>query len=120
MSNVHLYRRYTYMIIIAGILLSIIISILPHYNQSHRLVLDVLLLGLLPYVLYSLFIALEIKRFTVLAGLIILSADIFFRLPAWWNMQTRTIPDQLYYIPVITSIMIIPAAFLLYWMMRKK
>jgi hypothetical protein len=95
-------------------------SVLPHYNESHRLAIDVLLLGMLPYALYSLFTVAKMRLSLLIAGLLILSVDLLIRLPAWWAMQTREIPDELYYAPVISSITIIPVTFLLMLISRNK
>jgi hypothetical protein len=120
MSNTSFHQRSAYLIITTGLLLSIIMSVLPHYDQSHRLKIDILLLGMLPYALYSLFTVTKMRLSLLITGLLILGLDLFIRLPAWWSMQTREISEQMYYTPVISSITIIPVAFLFMWILRKK
>jgi hypothetical protein len=120
MSSNGFHLRSAYLIIITGFLLSVIMAVLPHYDLSHRLKIDLLLLGMLPYALYSLFTVTKMRLSLIITGLLILGLDLFIRLPAWWGMQTREIPEQIYYTPLISSITIIPLAFLLVWILRKK
>lgn len=49
------FRPLAYALIASGSVLAFVTAVVPHYTAGHRLLLDVLLIGLLPYVVYAFF-----------------------------------------------------------------
>ena len=118
MTDIQRYRQIAYLLICAGVFVALLTAVLPHYDQSHKLALDIFLLGLLPYALYSLFTVLSMRVLLVISGIVILGLDLFVKLPGWWGMQTREVAEPLYMVPIISSCVVIPLTLLVYWIGR--
>ncbi len=71
MKAMHTYRNMAYVIICIGAVLALLTLVLPHYDKSHRLVLDIFLLGALAYALYSMLTVLSMRLLLVISVLII-------------------------------------------------
>ncbi len=76
------FRRAAYAITAAGAVLAFAAAVAPHYAAGYRLLVDVLLVGLLPYLVYLFFTELVRGRPLLLVGIALLAADLAVKLPA--------------------------------------
>ena len=75
------YRRIAYIIITIGVVLSLWIAVVPHFDAGHRLDVYLLLLGLLPYFIYGVLTAVLHRWALLIPGLLTLAVDLLLRLP---------------------------------------
>ena len=109
MTNESFTQRTLFGVISFGIIVAFITSVMSHYATSHRLAVDVLMIGLIPYVLYGI-LSQYIQGYKLLViGVLVLSLDIVIKLPAWVVMAHDELPSTLYLTPIISSIVILVA-----------
>jgi hypothetical protein len=107
--------RFFFAVLALGVALAFLTALVPHYDAGHRLAVDVLMVGLLPYLLYGMsFDYLDGWRL-VLPGAAVLALDLAVKLPAWWRMDDGTIPEALYTLPSISSALVIVLVVALAW-----
>jgi hypothetical protein len=101
-----------YLFLIAGLILSVISALVPHFEAGYRLMASVLVTGLLPYLVYGLVVPLLRSPVTTITGLIIVMVH------AWLVIDERIVADvdysdgKIYYIPIIISIAVLPLVVL--------
>jgi hypothetical protein len=110
-----IYRRIAYTIIIAGVVLSLWIAVVPHFDAGHRLDVYLLLLGLLPYLIYGVLTAVLHRWALLIPGLLTLAVDLLLRLPERLQTADPVDGDWLIIGPVISSLVILPAGLFIAW-----
>jgi hypothetical protein len=76
------FRHTAYAMTAAGVVLAFAAAVVPHYAAGYRLLVDVLLIGLLPYLVYLVFSELVRGRLLPWVGIALFAADLAVKLPA--------------------------------------
>ena len=97
-----------YMFITIGLALSLISAFMPHFEAGYRLALDVLVAGLLPYMVYGIAVPLVRSSLTTGIGLVIVVAH------TWLVFRERIIGQAdysdslIYYGPILLAVLALP------------
>ena len=97
-----------YSFIIIGLVLSLISAFVPNFDAGYRLALDVLVAGLLPYMVYGIAVPLMRGSLTTITGLIIVVVH------AWLVFNQRIIGHAdysdglIYYGPMLLALLALP------------
>ena len=97
-----------YAFIIIGLVLSLISAFVPHFETGYRLALDVLVAGLLPYMVYGIAVPLMRGSLTTATGLLIVVVH------AWLVFNERIIGHAyysdglVYFGPMLLSLVALP------------
>lgn len=97
-----------YAFIIIGLVLSLIAAFVPHFEASYRLALDVLVAGLLPYMVYGIAVPLMRGSLTTGMGLLIVVVH------TWLVFNERIIGHAdysnglIYYGPMLLALVALP------------
>lgn len=75
------FRPAAYALIAAGCGLAFVAAVVPHYSAGYLLRLDVLLIGLLPYLVYACFTELVRGWPLLAAGALVLLGDLAVKIP---------------------------------------
>ena len=113
-------RAIGFAIVAIGFLLSLMIAVVPHYVYGHRLELDLLIMGLLPYSAYAAFLPFLRGIVLLVPGVVILGLQAGMALPLRWAMQQPPVPAQLYEVSVWALLISLPLSLLSLWVSRKK
>ena len=97
-----------YVVILAGLLLSLVSALVPHFEAGYHLSFSVFVAGITPYLVYGVAVPLYRGIWMTLAGLLILLIH------AWLVYDERIIgagvynDATIYYVPVIMAIAALP------------
>ncbi|TAM44578.1 MAG: hypothetical protein EPN55_10635 [Gammaproteobacteria bacterium] len=72
-------RPTAYVVVALGVALAFVAAVVPHYDAGYRLDLPVLLAGLTPYLVYSLFTGFVRDRWLYAGGALLLVFDLAFK-----------------------------------------
>ncbi len=99
-----------YFFILCGLLLSLISSLVPHFEAGYTLMISVFVAGLLPYLVYGIAVPLWRNPVTTVAGLLLVIAH------AWLVINQRLVTHvdysdgMIYYVPAILAVAVLPLA----------
>lgn len=102
------FRRFAYFIIALGGVMSFAAAIMPFYGAGYTLRLDILLIGLLPYVVYGLFTDVVRGGALLIAGALILGVDLGVKIRWRFLHHNSDAEDILYYISLVLSFVVLP------------
>ncbi|HYA38158.1 MAG TPA: hypothetical protein VEI74_07835 [Candidatus Methylomirabilis sp.] len=102
------FRRFAYLVIILGGVLSFLIAVTPFYGAGYTLRLDILLMGLLPYVVYGLFTDVVRGWALLIAGALILGIDLGVKIPWRFVHHDGDTENILYYASLVSSFIVLP------------
>jgi hypothetical protein len=94
--------------IAAGVVLAFAAAVVPHYAAGYRLLVDVLLIGLLPYLVYLVFSELVRGRLLPWVGIALFAADLAVKLPARY-LHADGYPGAMVYLwPLVAAFVVLP------------
>ena len=102
------YKTFGYGLVVIGCALAFVSSFTPQLALGYYLQLGVLLIGLLPYLVYSIAVALYESMLTIAFGLALIAAH------TWMVFNVRFIEGSayadglLYYGPIILTVALLP------------
>ena len=102
------FRRFAHLVIILGGVLSFITAVTPFYGAGYTLRLDILLMGLLPYVVYGLFTDIVRGWPLLIAGALILGNDLGVKIPWRFVHHDGDTENILYYASLVSSFIVLP------------
>lgn len=111
MTREHAYVATTMALCGFGAVLSFAIAMVPMIAIGHLLRVDLLLVGLLPYVVYACGAWLRRDRLSLLLGAALLAGDLGLRLPAGYSAQT----DLWNHVVFIWPLLVTAVLTLVYW-----
>jgi hypothetical protein len=102
------FRPVAYLIILAGTALSFAAAVVPFYEAGYKLLTDVLLIGLLPYVVYGTFSEV-VRGWTLLvAGALTLGVDAVVKVPErFWHYDGYA-SGAVYWVPLLLAFVVLP------------
>ena len=106
-------RAIAYSIIVLGVFLSIITAVVPNYTVGYKLLFNVFLFGLVPYVMYGLMTELLRGWLLIVPGLLILAIDLFVKLPERFPNFSEYSNIAVYWDPLFSAFIIIPISYFL-------
>ncbi len=102
------FRPVAYALITVGSALAFVTAVVPHYSAGHRLLLDVLLIGLLPYVVYAFFTE-QVRGWPLLAaGVLTLVVDLAVKIPERFLYYDGYQSGLVYRWPLAASLVMLP------------
>jgi len=102
------FRRFAYVIIILGGILSFAAAVTPFYGAGYTLRVDILLIGLLPYVVYGLCTDVVRGWALLIAGALLLGADLGVKIPWRFLHRDGDTESILYYASLVMSFVVLP------------
>ena len=97
-----------YLFIMAGLILSLISALVPHFEAGYRLTLSVFVAGMFPYMIYGISVPMLRGTLTTIVGLVIVSTH------AWLVFNERIIGNadyssgMIYFGPMLLSLAALP------------
>jgi hypothetical protein len=98
------FRLFAYLVIALGVMLSFVVAVVPHYTTGHVLLLSVALAGLLPYVVYGLFIDMVRGWLLLITGVLIFGVDLGVKIPERFLHYDGYASGVIYYAPFISTL----------------
>ena len=101
-----------YLFIVAGLLLSLLSALVPHFEAGYMLTASVFFAGMFPYMIYAIAVPLLPGTATTVTGLVVLVAH------AWLVFNERIIghgeysSDLIYYGPFVIALVALPVALI--------
>ena len=102
------FRRFAYVVIILGGVLSFATAVTPFYGAGYTLRLDVLLIGMLPYVVYGLFTDVVHGWALLTAGALLFGVDLGVKIPWRFLHHDGDTGNVLYYASLVLSFVVLP------------
>ena len=102
------FRRFAYVVIILGGVLSFATAVTPFYGAGYSLRLDILLIGLLPYVVYGLLTDVVRGWALLIAGALLLGIDLGVKIPWRFLHHDGDSENILYYAALVLSFLVLP------------
>ena len=102
------FRQFAYGVIIFGSILSFATAVTPFYGTGYILRVDILLIGLLPYVVYGLFTDVVRGRALLIAGALLLGVDVGVKIPWHFLHHDGDAENILYYASLVSSFVVLP------------
>lgn len=116
------FRPAAYALIAAGCGLTFVAAVVPHYSAGYRLQLDVLLIGLLPYLVYACFTGLLRGWPLLVAGLLLVLGDLAVKIPERFLHDGGYQNGLVYGWPLVAGLVVLPlwlgAAVWIHWRRR--
>jgi hypothetical protein len=112
MSNNVNSRAIAYFIIALGCFLSIITAVVPNYTVGYKLLFNVFIFGLVPYVMYGLMTELLRGWLLIIPGIVILAIDLFTKLPERFPNFSEYSSNVIYWAPLFSAFVIVPISYL--------
>jgi hypothetical protein len=105
-------RAIAYFIIALGCFLSIVAAVVPNYNIGYKLLFNVLIFGLVPYVMYGMMSELLRGWLLIVPGILILVIDLFAILPERFPNFSGYSNIVVYWAPLFCAFIIVPISYL--------
>jgi hypothetical protein len=102
------FRRFAYVIIVLGGVLSFATAVTPFYSAGYTLRLDILLIGLLPYIVYGLCTDVVRGWALLIAGALLLGVDLGVKMPWRFLHHDGDSENILYYTSLVSSFVVLP------------
>jgi len=102
------FRRFAYVVILLGGILAFATAVTPFYDAGYTLRLDILLIGLLPYVVYGLFTDVVHGWALLIAGALLFGVDLGVKLPWRFLHHDGDTENVLYYASLVLSFVVLP------------
>jgi hypothetical protein len=102
------FRRFAYLIIVLGGLLSFAAAVVPFYNDSDKLLVTLLVVGLTPYVVYGLFTDVVRGWPLLIAGMLVFGIDLGVAIPGRFVHFDGYAGNAIYYAPLLSTFVILP------------
>lgn len=102
------FRRFAYAIIMLGCVLAFATAVTPFYGAGYSLRVDILLIGLLPYVVYGLCTDVVRGWALLIAGALLLGIDLGVEIPWRFLHHDGDTESILYYASLIMSFVVLP------------
>ena len=102
------FRRFAYLIIGLGGLLTFATAVVPFYNAGDELRVTVLVVGLMPYVVYGLFTDVVRGWPLLIAGALILGIDLGVKIPERFLHYDGYAGNAIYYAPLVSTFVVLP------------
>ena len=102
------FRRFAYVVIILGGVLSFATAVTPFYGAGYTLRVDILLIGLLPYVVYGLCTDVVRGWALLIAGALLLGVDLGVKIPWRFLHHDGDSENILYYTSLVLSFVALP------------
>jgi hypothetical protein len=93
-------------IIALGVMLSIACAVVPHFTTGYTLHLGVLFAGLLPYLIYGMFINLVRGEPLLAIGVLLLGIDLTVKIPERFLDYDGYTGGAIYILPLIVSLLL--------------
>lgn len=97
------FRPAAYIIVALGVSLAFIAAVVPHYDAGYRLDLPVLLAGLAPYLVYSLFTGFVRDNWLCAGGALLLLFDLAFKVRERFLQYDGYADGLIYTAPLIAA-----------------
>jgi hypothetical protein len=108
MSDHRDFRPFAYLVVTAGVILAFATAVVPHYTAGHVLLFDVLLIGLLPYVVYGAFVTIVRGWPLPIAGALVLGIDAAVKIPERFLRDEVLATNAVYYAPLVSTFIVLP------------
>ncbi len=102
------FRRFAYFVILLGVVLSFATAVTPFYGAGYTLRIDLLLIGLLPYVVYGLFTDVVRGWALLIAGALLLGVDLGVNIRWRFLHHDGDSESILYFASLIMSFVMLP------------
>ena len=102
------FRRFAYLIIVLGSLLTFAAAVVPFYNSSYELQMTVLVVGLMPYVVYGLLSDVVRGWPLLIAGTLVFGIDLGVKIPERFLHFDGYAGNAIYYAPLLSTFVILP------------
>lgn len=102
------FRRFAYAIIVLGGVLAFATAVTPFYSTGYSLRVDILLIGLLPYVVYGLCTDVVRGWALLIAGALLFGVDLGVKIPWRFLHHDGDTESILYYTSLILSFVVLP------------
>ncbi len=102
------FRRFAYLIIALGSLLTFAAAVAPFYDGSYELRMAVLAVGLMPYVVYGLFTDVVRGWPLLIAGMLVFGIDLGVKIPERFVHFDGYAGNAIYYAPLLSTFVILP------------
>jgi hypothetical protein len=102
-------KTFGYAVIAAGLVLSFVSAVVPHYTH-HKLLFGVLLVGLLPYLIYGVIVVFLNRTLTIAAGIVVLVIHAGIVIGKRFSDVVDYSDGLIYTVPIIVSLMLLPLA----------
>jgi hypothetical protein len=102
------FRRFAYAVIVLGGALSFLTAVTPFYRAGYTLRLDILLIGLLPYIVYGLFTDVVRSWPLLVAGALLLGVDLGVKIPWRFLPHDGDSARILYATSLALSVVVLP------------
>ena len=99
-------RPMAYIIIVLGCGLAFATAVVPHYTAGHKLLVDILLIGLVPYLVYGALTEMLSSWSLVTPGALILAVDAATKIPERW-LSTGDFPSLAVYLSPLWLVLIV-------------
>lgn len=107
------------LVVLIGSALALALAVVPFYDAAYQLDTELLLFGLLPYVIYGSFIFLVRGWPLVLTGLLVLAIDVAVKIPARLAYEVhyaQTVTGA----SLITAVAVLPVALAIGFMLTAR
>lgn len=102
------FRPVAWLVIALGTSLSFAVAVVPFYHAGHLLRLDVLLIGLLPYVVLGTFSGIVRGWALLVAGALALGVDVIVKIPErYWHYDGYA-SGAVFWAPLALAIVVLP------------
>lgn len=102
------FRRFAYVVIVLGGVLSFATAVTPFYGAGYTLRVDILLIGLLPYVVYGLCTDVVRGWTLLIAGALLFGVDLGVKIPWRFLHHDGDSENILYYASLVLSFVVLP------------
>jgi hypothetical protein len=114
------FRRLAYLVVSLGASLAFAVAIVPFYEAGHRLALDLLLLGLLPYIVYGAFTGVVRGPALAVAGVLLLAIELGVRIPERYVSHDGFADGSVYWAPLAATFVLLPLVLGIGWWRAKR
>ena len=106
--NTTLYKVFGNVLVVIGCALAFVSSFTPQLALGYYLEFGVLLVGLLPYLIYSIAVALYQSMLTIIYGIALVAVHAWLVINVNFIVDTANNDNLLYYGPIILTVALIP------------
>lgn len=99
-----------YLFILAGVLLAAVASFVPYFDAGFHLMASVLIVGLIPYMVYSVAVVLMRGALTTLAGAVMVAVHAWLIISERFVREVDYSDGMIYYVPIVMAIVVLPLA----------
>jgi hypothetical protein len=107
------FRPVAWLVIVLGISLSFAVAVVPFYQAGHLLRLDVLLVGLLPYIVLGTFSGIVRGWALLVASALALGIDVIVKIPErYWHYDGYA-GGAVFWAPLALAIVVLPVVLVI-------